>query len=84
MDQQLNPAMIFSDENFDTFKDKVKFLMHSTSIYPSNLVDLSIKLMFDLDEDTRISVPHYRASHISKYIYFGPSMVKATIFHFFS
>ena len=70
--------MCLSDKNFDTVKENVKMLMHVTSIHPSNLVHFSIKPIFNLEEDTRISIPYYHASHISKYIYFESSMVHIT------
>ena len=46
-------------------------------------MDFEIKPMFNLAPEIQTSVPHYKEDHISRFIYCNPSVVKATLFHFF-
>ena len=83
LDKMLNPELDPKDCHFDIIKDNMRYILHVTSRHPSKLVDYEIKPMSNLAPEIQTSVPHYRENHISRFIYFNPSVVKATLFHFF-
>ena len=49
-------------------------------MHPSRLVDLVMKAVSDLDEETMLQIPHFRGTRYrSKYFYAGPPYVYCII-----
>ena len=83
LDQQLNPGIDIKVKSFDTIKNNMNYILHVTSIHPSDLEDYLIKPLDKLADAKQSSIPHQRDGDSNECVYFGPSIIRATSFHFY-